>query len=52
MSNSELNLLKLKLENEFNVKKREILKLLEDTEKISTEFNSIENELNKRKSLI
>lgn len=51
MSNSELKLYLETLENEFNAKKNELIRLSEEIEKIKTKYNNVNNELCSRNNL-
>lgn len=51
MSNTELKLCIETLQNEFEAKKNEIIKLCEELENITTKYNKINNELDSRKNI-
>jgi hypothetical protein len=51
MSNSELKLLLVTLENEYEAKHNEILRISDELNEIKKKYNNINNELNSRKNL-
>ena len=51
MSNSELKLALAQIDNEFEAKKNEILRLCDDLDKLNAKYENINNELNFRKNL-
>lgn len=51
MTNSELKLAMETLQNEFDIKKSEMLKLCEEIEQIQKKYNAINGEINLRKNI-
>lgn len=51
MSNSELKLLLVQIENEFEIKKAKIIEICDELDKLNFKYEKINNELNLRKNI-
>lgn len=51
MTNSELKICLEQTENEFEAKKNEVKRLVDELEKLKLKYNNINNELNSRKNI-